>query len=323
VADEARLCGVLETIRSTMPPLRGVIHAAGVLEDGLLAEQDWEHFSRVLPAKIDGAWNLHRLTAGTPLDFFVMFSSTASLLGSPGQTNHGAANAFLDALAHFRQSLGLPGLSINWGPWSEFGAAARLRAGERFFGKGLGTISPEFGLAALARCMASSVPQIGVVPVDWPLLLNQFEPRRRKTWLRAFAKTNSSESTVRGQGSGEAVRDGTLLRRMREADTLTRPKLLIQYVEDRVREILRLGRTKAVAGDRPLAEMGWDSLMSTELKNRFVAELGVDVPMQTLIAGATIADVVRTIEERLTLDEASVDYRGFEQTGAEMEEITL
>jgi acyl transferase domain-containing protein/phospholipid N-methyltransferase/acyl carrier protein len=323
VGDEDRLRDLLETIRSAMPPLRGVIHAAGILEDGLLAQQDWEHFSRVLPAKIGGAWNLHRLTAGRPLDFFVMFSSAASLLGSPGQTNHAAGNAFLDALAHFRQSVGLPGLSINWGPWSELGAAARHRVGERLLGKGLATIAPEFGLSALGRCIASSAAQIGVAPIDWPVFREQFASERRKTWLRAFEAANSAAAAVPAQSPGELSRDGALLRRVREAATLTRPKLLCEYVEERIREILRIDRTKAVANHRPLAEMGWDSLMSTELKNRIVSELGVDVPMQTLIAGATIADMVREIEQRLILAEASADYHGFQQTGAEMEEITL
>src|SRR6266571_316995 len=101
-----------------MPPLRGIIHAAGVLDDGVLLEQTPERFERVLAPKVRGSWNLHLLTQEMPLDFFVLFSSAASLLGSPGQGNYAAANAFLDALAHHRRMEGRPGVSINWAGWA-------------------------------------------------------------------------------------------------------------------------------------------------------------------------------------------------------------
>ncbi|NJO93485.1 MAG: KR domain-containing protein [Hydrococcus sp. RM1_1_31] len=112
-----------------IPPslkLRGIIHAAGILDDGVLMQQNWERFEKVLTPKIQGAWNLHLATQNYSLDFFVLFSSAASLIGSAGQANYCAANAFLDAFAHYRQGLGLPALSINWGAWSNVGMAAKL-----------------------------------------------------------------------------------------------------------------------------------------------------------------------------------------------------
>src|SRR5690606_30530681 len=109
----------------TMPPLRGVIHSAGVLDDGALLQQSWSRFRTVMAPKVVGSWHLHQLTRHLPLDFFVLFSSGAAVLGSPGQSNHAAANAFMDALAHCRRAQGLPAVSINWGPWAEVGAAAR------------------------------------------------------------------------------------------------------------------------------------------------------------------------------------------------------
>ncbi|NJQ96784.1 MAG: SDR family NAD(P)-dependent oxidoreductase [Hydrococcus sp. CSU_1_8] len=112
-------------------PLRGIIHAAGVLDDGVLLKQNWERFDRVLAPKVRGAWNLHLATQNLPLDFFVCFSSIASLLGSPGQGNYAAANAFMDALAHYRRGLGLPGLTINWGVWADVGMAAQLSEHDR------------------------------------------------------------------------------------------------------------------------------------------------------------------------------------------------
>ena len=96
------------TFGTSLPPLRGVIHAAGVLDDGMLGQQDWSRFAKVMAPKVEGSWNLHMLTRDLPLDFFVVFSSSASLLGSPGQGNYAAANAFMDALAHHRQRRGCP-----------------------------------------------------------------------------------------------------------------------------------------------------------------------------------------------------------------------
>ena len=125
VADEEQLGRVLARIREETPPLRGIVHAAGVLDDRLPANLDAESLLRVMAPKVQGAWNLHALTTGIPLDFFVLFSSIASITGSPGQANYSAANAFLDALAHYRRAQNLPATSINWGPWAELGMAAR------------------------------------------------------------------------------------------------------------------------------------------------------------------------------------------------------
>ena len=131
VADAELVETVVADIRATMGPLRGVIHAAGVLDDGTLRNLDWPRFEAVLRPKVAGAWNLHRATLADPLDVFVLYSSAAALLGASGQANYVAANAFLDALAHHRRAIGRPALSINWGAWDEAGMAARLDDGQR------------------------------------------------------------------------------------------------------------------------------------------------------------------------------------------------
>src|SRR5258708_11587520 len=125
VTREEQVAGVLAGIDESMPPLRGIIHAAGVLDDGLLLNLDRERLAAVMAPKVEGAWNLHALTLNRPLDFFVLFSSVASALGSPGQGSYAAANAFLDALSQHRRTLGLPSLTINWGPWAAVGMAAQ------------------------------------------------------------------------------------------------------------------------------------------------------------------------------------------------------
>ena len=131
VSREDDVARILSEIERTMPPLRGVVHAAGVLDDGVLSEQTRERLAGVMAPKIPGAWHLHRLTRGQPLDFFVLFSSIASLVGSGGQGGYAAANAFLDALAHRRRAEGLPATTINWGAWADAGMWASLSAVDR------------------------------------------------------------------------------------------------------------------------------------------------------------------------------------------------
>ena len=114
---------LLAKINHSLPPLKGIIHCAGVLNDKLLISQNWSQFSKVLAPKIQGTWNLHQLTQNIPLEFFILFSSAASLLGSPGQGHYSAANYFLDAIATYRHQLNLPALSINWGAWDTSGMA--------------------------------------------------------------------------------------------------------------------------------------------------------------------------------------------------------
>ena len=131
--------------------IRGIIHAAGILDDSAIQNMTWEQMENVLQPKVAGAWNLHNLTKDTNLDFFILFSSAVSLLGSPGQANHVAANTFLDSLAHYRHSLGLPAMSINWGTWSNIGAAAEKQADTRMSQLGVNAIAPEQGIAILER----------------------------------------------------------------------------------------------------------------------------------------------------------------------------
>ena len=161
VEDVAR---VLEEIKLSGAPLRGIVHAAGVLSDGILLQQQWDRFVQVMAPKVLGGWNLHTLTLDTPLEFFVCFSSLASLLGAPGQGNYAAANAFLDALAHQRRAQGLPGLSINWGPWGESGMAASLgnRHRARLAGMGVEAIAPVQGMQILGHVLKLAKSEVCV-----------------------------------------------------------------------------------------------------------------------------------------------------------------
>ena len=198
VSDEAELAASLNRISRSMLPLRGIVHAAGVLDDGMLEQQTWSRFEGVMAPKVRGAWNLHRLTLSSKLDFFVLFSAAATLIGSPGQSNYAAANAFMDGLAHHRKAMGLPALSIDWGAWAEAGMAARLskKDAERWTERGLRPIQLDEGMAKLGEMLFSSRAQIVAAPIDRDVCQHCFRP----TFV-AFLRSNPTfkDSTIHGR----------------------------------------------------------------------------------------------------------------------------
>lgn len=183
VVELEQLQKIFATIEANYPPLRGVIHGAGVLDDGVLQQLNSERLEKVMAAKVAGAWNLHTLTQNSPLDYFIMFSSAASLLGSPGQANHVAANTFLDTLAKYRHSQNLPALSINWGAWSDIGAAAKRKVGDTMSQRGIGAIAPDEGIEILEYLLTQPITQVGVIPINWSELLTQ---KRYSNFLLIF-----------------------------------------------------------------------------------------------------------------------------------------
>ena len=152
---------IFSEIESKSIPLRGIIHAAGILDDGVLMQQQWPRFAKVLAPKVRGAWLLHHCSRDLPLDFFILFSSVSAVLGSAGQANYAAANAFMDALAHYRRAQGLPGLSINWGPWDKIGMAAGLKGQDRsrMADRGISPIDPEHGLKVVDLLLRTILPR--------------------------------------------------------------------------------------------------------------------------------------------------------------------
>lgn len=178
VSNAVQLQQLLFRIKNGMPVLRGVIHAAGVLDDGSLLNLNSERMRKVMTPKVEGTRNLHEATAGLPLDFFVLFSSAVSVLGSPGQGNYAAASAYLDAFAHFRRSLGLPAISINWGPWADVGLAVEAR--EKSLKQNASAehlikmIQTEEGLEVLGQLLTEPMPQVMVLPFDLKHLIELY-----------------------------------------------------------------------------------------------------------------------------------------------------
>lgn len=265
VSREADVSRVLQEIAATPWALRGVVHAAGVLDDGLVGQQTWEKFGRVLGPKVAGSWHLHRLTRGLPLDWLVLFSSATSLLGSPGQANHAAANAFQDALAHHRRARGLPTLSINWGPWSEIGAAAQRDFGARVKTKGIGTIAPAKGWRAWARLAEKLPTQAAVVPVSWP------EVPANLTAAPFFSEVRAAAPALASEAATPAEAWATLPL----AERTTR---LLAEVRTQVARVLGLDGPGRVDPAQGFFALGMDSLTSVELRNRLQARVGRPLP---------------------------------------------
>jgi len=283
VADRDGLAGVLETVRAELPPLRGIVHAAGILDNGLLVAMTEPQFLNVFPAKVQGAMNLHELTVGDPLDFFLMFSSLASLLGSPGQGNYSAANAFLDGLAVHRARRGLPAVTVCWGPWAEIGMASDAHNAARLEEHGMGMLAPEKCHGLAERLMEGAQGMIGAIAMDWTL------------WSRAFP--NLSESPfVSAQVPGRGQADSAASQRRLTAAALaaltpeSQIEELVSAIHGAVCRALQLAPDQ-LATNIPLTAVGLDSIVALELKSRIESNVDVVVQTPTLLRGPSVLDL--------------------------------
>lgn len=261
---------VFAFIHSQLPPLKGIIHAAGILEDAVLQQQTWEKFNRVFTPKVLGAWNLHTLSQGDQLDWFVSFSSVASVFGSSGQGNYASANAFLDSLAHYRQSLGLPALTINWGPWEEGGMAQQLNEKEkrRLFKQGFSYLNPKQGLSLLEKAMTTSAPQIAATYVNWNTFFNAFTGQIVPPFF----------SDLQQPSHQQEQKSASFLEVLTEMPANERQDALSHHVQKVVAEILGIPVTEFTQLDQGFFDLGMDSLMAVELRNRLGRDLGESLP---------------------------------------------
>ena len=257
-----------ETRTGSIPSLAGIIHAAGVLDDGVLLKQNWDRFAKVMAPKAVGAWNLHTATQDVEMDFLVLFSSLASTIGSPGQGNYAVANAFLDSLAQYRRQMGLATLSINWGPWSGIGMAADSDAQtvRRFESSGVSMIPPNVGLKIFAALLAQldrSGEQVCVFKADWPKYLQAYAGQASPILFSEFVVKASEEEKQEKTSAVSAVKP---LIQYQELLGQKRRAFLENYLQERIAKILSLGdNTVPLKGD--FLKLGVDSLMIMELIN--------------------------------------------------------
>ena len=289
IASPTELKAVLSRIAASEFPLRGVIHSAGVIDDAVLADLDWTRVNAVLSPKVTGGWNLHEQTRELSLDFFVLFSSVASLMSGVGQGNYAAANQFLDALAESRVAQGLPALSINWGSWDEVGMASNVDEAHRrrWAAAGLRMISPDDGVSVMRELMARAVsPRVAVLPLDLQQSGNAVPPLLRQ--LIARAKTD---------GRDTAAVD--ILTRLRETPVADRLSVLQAMLTEQVMRVLAPNATYRPDPDRGLLELGMDSLMAIELRNRVSSYLDVAVSVGELMQGPTLQQLAASVLQRM------------------------
>lgn len=272
ITDDGDVEALFATIADSSVPLRGIIHAAGLLDDGIVMRMTPERLRTVMAPKVLGAWHLHRHSAALSLDFFVLFSSAAALLGSPGQSNYVAGNAFMDALAHYRRQRNQPGLSINWGFWAEVGKAAEGDQPGNLL-PGIWTIPPDQGVTVLERLLSISAAQVGVMPIHWPMLLNAFRQQRLPSFFQVLADQAPTQ-----QQRGPALRlDQGLLDTLAGAAPEERHQHLIVHLSTQVKAVLRMDMSAGLEPEQGLFDLGMDSLMAVELKNRLEATLGIQL----------------------------------------------
>ncbi|MBF2020969.1 MAG: alpha/beta fold hydrolase, partial [Hydrococcus sp. C42_A2020_068] len=255
---------VLEKIQASLPPLKGIIHAAGVLDDGILQGISWERFHKVMAPKVRGTWNLHQLTQDIPLDFFVMFSSAASLLGSPGQGNYAAANAFLDAIAHYRKAQKLPALSINLGSLSDGMATTK-----RLAVKGLNLIKIEEILAFLPQILSENMTQIGAISINWKELSQQFPYLIQSSYFQEIVNNLSLANPEKLTTNKQQI---PIFEQLLNLDPIQREKYLISYLQISISQIMQLNG-KSISPRESLLDLGMDSLMVMEAINQLKSDL--------------------------------------------------
>jgi len=302
ISEPAAVAELMKRVQSTLPPLKGIFHAAGVLDDAMVMGQTWERFEKVMASKVIGTWLLHEQTQNQELDYFVCFSSVSALVGSPGQANYAAANAFMDSLASYRQSLGLRALSINWGPWSQGGMAAALQNREqaRWASRGVGLIEPQQGLAILGQLLEAETCQVAVLPVDWERYLAQIPPGIDLSFLEQVVTLAPTEA-----------RPPQLLLDLQQAPGHKRRALLTQRLQELLAKVMGLSPNQ-VNPQRGFADLGMDSLMAVEMRNLLQTNLGCAIPTTLAFDYPTVEALVDYFLETLEFEAAPDEETGIQ-----------
>ncbi|WP_394846827.1 SDR family NAD(P)-dependent oxidoreductase [Pendulispora brunnea] len=299
---------------ATEHPLTAVVHAAGVLDDGLLASLTRESLDAVLAPKVDAAWHLHRLTMNLGLSAFVLFSSFAGVLGGPGQANYAAANAALDGLAVQRNALGLPGCALAWGPWDGTGMAARLPEADRarLRRQGLIPFSAEEALALFDAALGR--PEALLVPVCLDSAALGARGDSLPPMLRDLARAPARRIDAPARQGEE------LARRLRALEPSERLRSLLDVVRQHVGAVLDAD-PHALEALRPLQELGLDSLMAVELRNRLASATGLRLPATLLFDHPSPAALAGLLLEQMLPDAPKANGASVLAMGAELDRV--
>lgn len=292
IGQERQVADLLSETDQTMPPLRGIVHAAGVLDDAFLINLDETRLLRVMEPKARGAWLLHKYAKELPIDFFVLFSSVSSLIGNSGQGNYVAANVFLDTIAHHRHALGLPAVSINWGVLAEVGMAAKDKDLAEHLGRvGIKAIAPVDAMAALAAAIESKSPQIGFMDVDW------------SKWRQshsAAAKAPKFEHILSHDAMDQDSAMDNIRAALLSANAKDRPEMLALIIAELVAETMHMPSEK-IDIYRSLTKLGIDSLMAVELQVSIQQSLGIELSVLELVKGESILVLACELLSRMSI----------------------
>jgi microcystin synthetase protein McyG len=287
VANESDMSNLFETIAKTMPPLRGVIHAAGIGEYKVLKEISLDSLLTLFRPKVQGAWILHQLSQKLPLDFFVCFSSAASIWGAKKQAHYAAANHFLDSLAHYRHQIGLPALTINWGLWE-----GGMVSGENqswLNRQGIKTIPAQSAIEILSYLIGTGVCQQTVAHINWPVFKELYAVRGQRPLL----------NQIKEQASPINEPEMDVSVRLKSIPADERREDLTRLVQSHVSKVLELNASQPIKQQQGFFELGMDSLTSVELRNRLQVDLGVSLPSTLAFDYPTLETLVNYLEHTL------------------------
>jgi acyl transferase domain-containing protein/NADPH:quinone reductase-like Zn-dependent oxidoreductase/thioesterase domain-containing protein/NAD(P)-dependent dehydrogenase (short-subunit alcohol dehydrogenase family)/acyl carrier protein/ubiquinone/menaquinone biosynthesis C-methylase UbiE len=293
VVDQEQLQAVIAKIDSDWPPLKGVYHTAMVIDDGAMQQLDAQRFQAVMRPKVNGTWNLHACTRELDLDHFVLFSSLSATVGNHGQSNYAAANAFIEAVAGYRRSMGLPATAIGWGALGEVGYMAQREdiaaIAERH---GFGRMTPAEAMAALEEALQRDAIRVVAGRLDWELI--------GATFSRDAEGGTLISNLVKGTGgtSGGSEKGSKLGEMLLRANPEERGPLAEQYIKERIAQVLKTSAEKTDVHAR-LSELGLDSLMAIELASLLEGDLGITLPLSQLTQDTTGRSLAASLLEQL------------------------
>ncbi|WP_421108915.1 type I polyketide synthase [Streptomyces sp. NEAU-S77] len=274
VGDREAVRAVLDGIPEEAP-LTGIVHTAGILDDGVVEGLTPERLARVLAAKADAARHLHDLTADRDLDAFVLFSSIAGVVGNAGQAAYGAANAYVDALAQHRRGLGLAATSVAWGPWGGDGMAADGVVAEHFRRLGVRVLDPDRAIAILQQVLGDGRTCQTVVDVDWERFAAAMTFTRPSALIGDLPEVAAARTPAADLGAGD---DGELARRLRGRSAAEQDRMLLTLVQSQVATVLGHSSSATIDPGRAFKDLGFDSLTAVDLRNRLTNATALPLP---------------------------------------------
>jgi len=285
VANKPSLEHLMDRFGKEWPEIKGIIHAAGIIDNGYLLVQDWSRFESVYAPKVLGSWNLHQTSQSKKLDFFILYSSLSSAIGNPGLINYASANSFLDGLAHYRHQLGLPALTINWGTWTEIGLGANLTAIHQKMG--FNPISPLWGLKGLEYAMHQAEHELIIANVNWKIFLQKY--KREINLLNEIIHLEIQKEEP-----------PKIVSELQNANPFQRKKILKDYLHKIIYDVMLLSQDHAISEDQKFADLvGMDSLMAVDCSNRLHNDFSVSLSPTLLFDEPTLSALCKFFEQKI------------------------